>query len=147
MSQLPGRSPLFTPTRHANSLAEGIKLAQQQAPAAASPAAPKPDAVPDGLRKSDALRSRIVELFNNSRVTIAAFYQYSESAAALSEEYHKERMSEVFPAAVHEELTLATTLDARETPALLDKKLAELSEVKVKKVVYDRVKSTYYLYV
>lgn len=143
MNQLPGRSPALPITRHAATLADGIRKAQQPA---AAPQVTAP-VTSDDLRKSDHLRSRIIELFNNSRVTIAAFYQYSESAAALSEEYHKERMSEVFKDATHEELTLAVTLDARETPAMLDKKLAELSEVKIKKVIYDRVHSTYNLYV
>lgn len=149
--QAPGRSPIGLPVaRRAVSLADGIRQAQSKNPIVAAdlpkPAAlPEPPAIVEG--KADMLRARLVELFNNSKVTVAAFYQYSQTAAALSEEYHKARLTEVYPGLVFEELTLAAALDARETPATLDKKIAELAGVKIKKIVYDVVHSTYNLYV
>lgn len=96
---------------------------------------------------ADELRSRLLDLYEQQKPAIMAFYQYSASAAALSEEYHAARFIERFPAAAREELTLACTLDSRETPASLDKKLAELAGVTVKKIVYDRARATYYLFV
>lgn len=146
---LPGRAPArLTPTRHAAGLADGIRLAQQQASSTAAPAAPaQPAPTTPVVGVADALRSRLVELFENSKTILASFYQYSQTAAALAEEYHEARLRETYPGVVFEELTLACSLDARETPATLDKKLAELSGVTIKKVVYDRVKATYHLYV
>lgn len=162
---LPGRIPsLPAPVRRAASLADGIRKAQQ---AAGAPAALPVTIVPDVVQapvvttplppvaaplsptpiSADSLRSRLVELFHNSQPTLAAFYQYSQTAAALAEEYHEARLRENYPGVVFEELTLAATLDARETPATLDKKLAELQGVGIRKVVYDRVKTSYYLYV
>lgn len=156
MSQnLPGRSPIGLPvTRRAASLADGIRKAQTQpvgpvaVPTPADPF-PAPVAAPaaPAVGQADALRSRLVELFENSKITLNAFYQYSQTAAAIAEEYHKARLTEVYPGVKFEELTLAVSLDARETPATLDKKLAELHDVAIKKIVYDRVRSTYYLYV
>lgn len=105
------------------------------------------DAKAGAVVTADELRSRIVRLFEESRATLAAFYQYSQSAAALAEEYHAARFKEKFPASVSKELTLACTMDARETPASLDKKLSELNGVVIKQIIFDRARTTYYLFV
>lgn len=154
---LPGRAPagIPAPTRRAASLADGIKQAQQAAKVGeAVIVAPEPPILE--VEKThlemapgaaDALRSRLVELFENSKITLASFYQYSQTAAALAEEYHAARLAEKYPGVGFAEYTLATSLDARETPTTLDKKLAELTGVTVRMIIYDRVQARYYLYV
>lgn len=66
---------------------------------------------------------------------------------ALSEQYHALRIRDEFQSLVKAKL-LVTTLDARQSPVSLDKKLAELrdSGVQIRDVIYDQNTTTYYLF-
>jgi predicted anti-sigma-YlaC factor YlaD len=103
---------------------------------------PRPGASP-----ADDIRHKMVEMFKGASGVLTAFYDYSRQAAALAEEYHAARFSEHCPTVVVEALTLAYTLDSRETPASLDKKLAALDGAIIKKIVFDQARATYYLFV
>ena len=96
---------------------------------------------------ADNIRSLLVELFDQSKPQLQAYHNYAEKAAALSLEFHTARLAEVFPGVPVEELTVATTLDTRETPRSLDTKLAQLANVPVKRIVFDRANSTFILFV
>lgn len=96
---------------------------------------------------ADEIRAKMVAAFEAAKPTLTAFHTYSQTAAALAEEYHAAQFKETYPAVDLKELTLACSLDARETPATLDKKLAELRGITVKLVIFDRVHHTYYLFV
>jgi len=97
---------------------------------------------------SDGLRSKLLEQFEQAKPHLDAYHDYAERCMALSLEYHGARLKETLPGAPIEELTLAATLDARETPKSLDTKLAQIiaSQVTIKRVIFDRVKSTYLLF-
>jgi hypothetical protein len=96
---------------------------------------------------SDEIRRKLVEQFEKFKPTLQSYHDYAEQTVALGLEYHLARLGEVFPKTPVEELTLAATFDARETPKSLDVKLAQLGGVPVKRVVFDRTKSTFYLFV
>ena len=102
---------------------------------------------PPGISPADDIRHKMVEMFKGASGVLTAFYDYSRQAAALAEEYHAARFSENYPTVHVETLTLACSLDSRETPASLDKKLAELGGIIVKKIVFDQARATYYLFV
>lgn len=98
---------------------------------------------------ADEIRHRILEQFNTFAPHLNAYQEYATRIAALSVQYHNSRLTEVFGLPIQEEILLAT-LDARETPKTLDAKLAQIAQVpdtKIKRIVFDRVKATYYLYI
>lgn len=94
---------------------------------------------------ADELRSKIVALFEEFKPNLQGYYEYAQRAAALNEEYHQRRLESVGPPI--ETGTLALTLDARETPATLDNKLAQIPQGTIRRVVFDRANSRYYLFV
>lgn len=97
---------------------------------------------------ADDLRGLLVSLFEQSKPLLAQFHDYCQRAAALSEKYHEERFKEKFPAIVPEELSLLCTLDARETPTTCDNKLAQFPfDTILKRIIFDRRNTTYYLFV
>lgn len=101
-------------------------------------------------KSADDLRSDIVRLYEQTKPTLQAYQHYAESVAALSLEYHfariKDRISRV--QAVHvEELVLAATLNARETPKMLDTKLEYLETLPLKRIIFDRTKSEFHFFV
>jgi len=98
---------------------------------------------------ADDIRAKIVEQFSLFQPHMTAYHEYAERVAALSVQYHNCRLSEVLGVPIEEEILLAT-LDARETPKNLDMKLAQFSQIpdtKIKRIVFDRVKATYYLFI
>jgi hypothetical protein len=94
---------------------------------------------------ADETRTKLLELFDQFRPQLSAYHDYAQRCAALSEEYHKLRIAEALRTPV-EELTLAVTLDIRETPKSLDTKLAQLAGVTIKRIIFDRVKGAYLLF-
>ena len=96
---------------------------------------------------SDEIRHRLVEHFEAAKQTLNDYYDYARGAAALSEEYHAARIKECFKTAEYKEMTLVAEFDSRETPATLDRKLAELGDLPLKLVVYSQAKNTYYLFI
>ena len=95
---------------------------------------------------ADDIRGKIVELFDKCKPQLSAYHDYAQQATALAEEYHAARFAELFPGVPFEELTLVVSLNARETPKSLDNKLAQIAEISLKRIVFDRVKSTYLLF-
>lgn len=97
---------------------------------------------------ADEIRSKLVENFNAAKPTLDAYYEYAKTAGALAEEYHNARLTETFTGVKIQEAVLVMTCDARETPASLDKKLIQLKDngIIVKHILFDRPKSTYYLF-
>lgn len=95
----------------------------------------------------DEIRAKIVEQFEQFKPHLQSYHDYAERVSALSIEYHAAKLKQQGVAV--EEMTLVGTLDARETPKSLDTKLAQLHEqgVLLKRVIFDRTKSTYYLFV
>jgi hypothetical protein len=87
-----------------------------------------------------------VSLYDEFKPHLASYAEYAERASALSLEYHNKRIGEMFNPPI-EEGTLATTLDARETPKSLDVKLEQLAELPIKRIIFDRVKHQYHLFV
>ena len=78
-----------------------------------------------------------------------AYAEYAERISALSIQYHNARLSDVLNVPI-EEYVLLTSLDARETPKSLDTKLAQISQIPgtpIKRIVFDRVKATYHLFI
>lgn len=96
---------------------------------------------------SDEIRTKLVEQFEKFKPTLQSYHDYAEQTVALGLEYHLARFREVFPQNPVEELTLAATFDARETPKSLDVKLAQLGGVPVKRIIFDRAKSTFHIFV
>lgn len=96
---------------------------------------------------ADVIRAKILENFELIKPSIATMQEYGLRISALSEEYHLARLKEVFPSATIEEATLAVSLDVRATPASLDKALATGAETPVSKIVCDRVKGQFHLFV
>jgi hypothetical protein len=107
------------------------------APAAAAAAAA-------ATMTADQLRSKMVGIFTEFKPALEKYYDYAQRAASLAEEYHSVRLKEQFPSAVLEERVLICKLDARETPATLDRKLASVDKVGL--AVFDRADATYYLF-
>jgi hypothetical protein len=108
------------------------------------------ETVPHALpQTADDVRHLITEAFKEFEPHIQSYGAYSQRMAALTQEYHTLRVKEAFPTAVVEELTLAVTLDVRETPTRLEIILAQLKnqQIDVKKVIFDRVKFSLSLYV
>jgi len=95
---------------------------------------------------SDGLRSKIMDQFKIFEPHVTAYHDYAERVGALSIEYHAARLSEIFPHAPQDDMVLVCSLDARETPKSLDAKLAQLTGVQVKRVLFDRTKATYHLF-
>lgn len=97
--------------------------------------------------KSDEVRSKITGLFEKFKGSLSVYGDYAQQVGALGLEYHAARFAEL--GAPLQELTLAKTLDARETPASLDNFLANLSKTDkpLKLVVFDRANCQYQLYV
>jgi hypothetical protein len=110
------------------------------------PGAPQSAAEPvkPAAPTADEIRALIVKTFNDFKPSLEAYHEYGKRMMALSLEYHNNRLGEIRPV---EELTLAATLDARETPQTLDNKLAQLKNVAIKRIVFDRVHHTFYLFV
>lgn len=98
--------------------------------------------------EADAIRSKLVDLYKDVEPHAKRMADYSEKAAALVEEYHVKRLLESFPSAEHVELTPVVSLNARQTPASLDKVLADLkkAEVKVVKVIHDRYNHQFHIF-
>ena len=92
------------------------------------------------------LRVKMARLFEENKAKIMDYAAYAQLAAALNDEYHAACMADTFGVKVVE-LTEVARLDARETPASLDKALESLRNVQIKQVVYDRKNSTYTFYV
>lgn len=98
------------------------------------------------VTSADQLRRKLVELFEQFRPELERYYDYAARAAALSEEYHRERLRDAFPDATLTDAVLLCSLDARETPASLDRELAKLGDAKPTKVVFDRAAARFYLF-
>jgi hypothetical protein len=98
------------------------------------------------LKNSDDIRHKLMEQFEQFKPHLTGYHEYATRAAALAQEYHAARFKEVFPQIPMEELTLITTLDARETPKSLDTKLAQLTGIIPKRIIFDPTKFTYYLF-
>ena len=97
---------------------------------------------------SDDIRGKILETFKQFQPSAQAYHDYAERVAALSVEYHNARLSEVLNIPM-EDGTLVTTLNAAETPKSLDTKLAQIKALPgttIKRVLFDRTKSCYYLF-
>jgi hypothetical protein len=96
---------------------------------------------------SDEIRSKITALFDQFKDSLNVYADYAHRAGALGIEYHVARFSEL--QAPMQELTLAKTLDARETPASFDNFLANLkaSGKQIKLVIFDRANCAYHIYV
>ncbi len=97
---------------------------------------------------ADDIRHKILEQFTHFQPHIAAYHEYAERIASLSVEYHNKRLRQVVGDV--EEGTLLVTLDARETPKSLDAKLDQLKQmrdIKIKHIIFDRVKAIYYLFI
>jgi hypothetical protein len=97
---------------------------------------------------ADEIRNQILGTFQQFQPHAQAYHDYAERVAALSVKYHDVRFSEVLGLPI-EEGVLLTSLNAAETPKSLDTKLAQIAvlpDVKIKRVVFDRVKATYYLF-
>lgn len=104
---------------------------------------------PPAAITADEIRCKILEQYNVFLPHMTAYHDYAERIAALSLQYHDTRLKEVLQMPI-EEGVLLTTLDARETPKSLDTKLAQLSQMpdtKLKRVIFDRVKGTYNLFI
>lgn len=96
---------------------------------------------------SDEIRSRLIGTFEQFKATLDQYYDYAQRAAALAEEYHDARLVEVFGVPI-EEAVLVATLDARETPKSLDNFIAGFkSDRPVRRILFDRAASKYYVYV
>ena len=98
---------------------------------------------------TDELRHKIVEQFEAFKPHLQSYHDYAERISALSLQYHSTRLSEVLKLPV-EEMVLMATLEAAETPRSLDTKLAQLEkmpEAKIKRIIFDRVKGIYYLFI
>ena len=99
-------------------------------------------------KTSDDIRGKILETFKQFQPSAQAYHDYAERVAALSVEYHNARLSEVLNIPL-EVGTLVTTLNAAETPKSLDTKLAQIKALPgttIKRVLFDRTKSCYYLF-
>ena len=98
---------------------------------------------------ADELRTAMVKQFEEVKPHLDAYHGYAMRISELAIAYHEARLADAFPKVQVEELTLAVTLDARETPKSLDTKLAQLASenIIVRKIVFDRVKTTYLLFV
>jgi len=94
---------------------------------------------------SDEIRHKLVENFEAASPVLNSYYEYAQRAAALSEEYHAARLSEAFQVGV-EPMILVAELDARETPKSLDKRMMELGQAPIKKIIFDQSKFRYYLF-
>lgn len=96
---------------------------------------------------ADEIRSKIVEQFTTFQPHMKAYADYAERIAALSLEYHDSRLGEVLGIPIEVGVLMAA-LDARETPKSLDGKLAQIEklETPVRRIIFDRSKSTYYLF-
>jgi hypothetical protein len=98
---------------------------------------------------ADELRHKILEQFTKFQPHLAAYHEYAELIAALAVQYHSTRLVDEFKLPILEEVLL-TTLDARETPKSLDAKLSQLAQIpdtKIKRVIFDRVKGVFYLFI
>jgi hypothetical protein len=96
---------------------------------------------------ADGIRSKLVENFQQFRPALEAYHDYAQRASALAVEYHAARFKEACPQVAVEELSLILTLDCRETPTSLDNKLAQISNVNIKRIIFDRAHSAYHLFV
>lgn len=96
---------------------------------------------------ADDVRRKLVANFEAAKPILDGFYEYAKVAGALAQEYHEARIHEAFQGVDFRTLTLVASLDARETPVSLDKKLMELGQAPIKLVIFDQTKFTYYLFV
>jgi hypothetical protein len=98
---------------------------------------------------ADDIRHKILGQFKAFQPHMQAYSQYANGIAALSIEYHNARLRDVLGVTI-EEGVLAIALDARETPKSLDEKLAQLTQIPglvIKRIIFDRTKATYHLFV
>lgn len=97
----------------------------------------------------DEIRARLVAQYEQFKPSLLAYHEYATRVSALAVEYHNARLKELYELSPVEELTLALTLDARETPKSLDEKLTALIQTQSvpKRIIFDRIKSTYYIFV
>lgn len=100
------------------------------------------------LMTADEIRSKIIEQFTQFQPHMKAYADYAERIAALSLEYHDSRLSTVLGVLI-EPGVLMIALDACETPKSLDEKLAQIEklETPVRRIIFDRSKATYYLFI
>lgn len=119
------------------------------------PAEPAPEVEPIEVAaqveplNSDNIRTKILEQFAHFQPHLQAYHDYSQRMAALSVEYHNSRLAETLGVKIDDEVLL-TTLDARQTPKTLDTQLAQIEKLpgtKIKRIVFDRTKATYYLFI
>lgn len=94
---------------------------------------------------ADELRAKIIETYDKFKPSLEAYYDYAQRTAALSEEYHAARLSEVCKVPIEQE-TLLASLDARETPKSLDVFLATTTG-QVKRIIFDRANSKYHIFI
>lgn len=92
---------------------------------------------------ADELRAKLVDIFKRFKPALDQYYDYARQVTALSEEYHRARLSAAGPI---QERVLLAKLDSRETPATLDRVLAEVDPASLGLVVYDRKNAAYYLF-
>lgn len=96
---------------------------------------------------SDEVRHQMTNVFKTFEPNLIAYHNYAEQIGALAIEYHKLRLMETWPDAVHEELTLAAQFDVRETPTSLDRALSQVGGIKPRKIIFDRVHSLYQIFI
>lgn len=104
---------------------------------------------PIGAMNSDDVRTKIIDKAAEFMPQMAAYHEAAAQLAALSVHYHELKFSETFGVPI-EEAVLLITLDARETPKSLDEKLieiAKLQDVKVRRIIFDRAKGHYSLFI
>lgn len=98
---------------------------------------------------ADEIRSKIVANFQEAAAILTGYRLYAENVRALNIEYHKARLTEVFPGVPLDEAANVVVLDACETPKSLDVLVSQLQDKKIvpKRIVHDLTKHQFLLYV
>lgn len=106
--------------------------------------------VPPPVLNADDLRTKMVEQFEGFKENLKAYHEYAQRVVALSIQYHDVRIAETLQAPIVE-MTLVTTFNVGETPKTLDTKLQQMASIpnmpQIKKIIFDRAKGTYYLFI
>lgn len=96
-------------------------------------------------RTADEIRSKLVDAYKQFEPQLKGFREYSERAEALALEFHRLKLTESF--CLPEEMTLVASFDARQSPASLEAKLAQLpADLTIKRIIFDRLKNVYFLF-
>lgn len=95
---------------------------------------------------TDEIRARMVAQFELCKPGIAAYQDYAERMSALSLEYHKAKLKEVFPSAEFVEAPVILSLNVCQTPKSLDAALEKLADnVAIKRVIFDPLHTVFHL--